>query len=157
MPEGYNVGYHVAFTGTQQGMTEEQMESVRGFLERLLRKKKRVVLHHGDCIGADMQAHIIARDLNLYIEIHPPENPQKRANCHLLGGARVVHAEKEYLARNRDMVDASRMVLATPAGFKEVKRSGTWATVRYATSGIVRGISHAIIVWPDGESEDWQA
>ena len=38
---------------------------------------------------------------------------------------------KPYLDRNRDIVDACEVLLATPDG-PERLRSGTWSTVRYA-------------------------
>ncbi len=39
---------------------------------------------------------------------------------------------KPYLERNRDIVDASEVLIACPSTREEVMRSGTWATVRYA-------------------------
>jgi hypothetical protein len=39
--------------------------------------------------------------------------------------------EREYLQRNRDIVDATDVLLAAPDGPERV-RSGTWSTVRYA-------------------------
>jgi hypothetical protein len=52
---------------------------------------------------------------------------------------------KDHLARNRQSVDETEVLVATPRGFKEELRSGTWAGGRYA-----RKAGRPIhIVWPD--------
>jgi hypothetical protein len=114
----------IGFTGTQRGMTPRQQQHVT----TILQKYKGSTLHHGDCIGADAQAHGIAKKCGLSVEIHPPINPEKRA--YTKGG--VTHTKKPYLERNRAIVDASDMLIATPKTAREDLRSGTWATVRYA-------------------------
>lgn len=86
------------------------------------------VFHHGDCLGADAQAHGVARELGFWIVVHPPEEPRGRAFC----DGDVILPEKPFLVRNRDIVDASHLVLAAPKTAEEVLRSGTWATIRYA-------------------------
>lgn len=120
-------GNIVGFTGTQNGMTDHQKEEFR----RLILRLNPIEFHHGDCIGADADAHIMVMllfDLDCPIIIHPPSNPSKRAN--LSGG--VLLPEKPYLARNRDIVDSSEILVATPATTEEQVRSGTWSTIRYA-------------------------
>ncbi len=88
------------------------------------------VLHHGDCIEGDEQAHSIALLIGYEVEIHPPINPKARAWCK---GARIVHPAKPYIERNHDIVDASSQMFAAPFGEEASEpRSGTWATVRYA-------------------------
>lgn len=115
----------VGFTGTQEGMTTVQMERVRQLLEAMWP----VEFHHGDCIGADAQAHLIARDLKIGVVIHPPENPAKRAYC---SGAQEIRAPLPYLTRNREIVTWTDCLIATPKTTDETIRSGTWSTVRYA-------------------------
>ena len=85
------------------------------------------MFHHGDCIGADIEANGIARSLNYGVEIHPPIDSRYRAWC----SSMCVHSRKPYLERNHDIVDVSHLLIACPAG-PEILRSGTWATVRYA-------------------------
>src|SRR5262245_55419877 len=47
---------------------------------------------------------------------------------------------------HRQIVDETEALIATPRGFKEELRSGTWACVRYA-----RKAGRTLhIVWPDG-------
>jgi len=130
----------VSFTGTQDGTTERQKQS----LKDLLIKLEATELHHGDCEGADEESHDIALDMGLKIVVHPPINPKKRAFCK---GADEVREEKDYLERNRDNVDEGEVLIATPKEYAEKLRSGTWATVRYARK---KG-RDIFIIYPDGK------
>lgn len=104
-------------------------------------------LHHGDCIGADAQAHELALDVGLLIAIHPPTVLRHRAFCK---GASQLYPEKPYMDRNRDIVDMTSELIAAPATMIEEPRgSGTWATIRYARSMKVP----VIIVFPDGTAK----
>lgn len=136
MPE---VFFRAGFTGTQNGMTEPQSLQVA----RRLVSYSIGWLHHGDCVGADAQAHDWAVQCGIKTEGHPPINPSKRAWCKF----DVLHEPMEYIVRNHAIVDAVRYLIAAPVSMEEVMRSGTWATVRYARS-LKRGI---LIVFPDGQ------
>ena len=114
------------FTGTQIGMTVRQSAE----LARVLMEEKVDEFHHGDCIGADAQAHEIAYRQGIKIVIHPPTDPRKRAYCRKHDV--IVLPEKPYLVRNHDIVDASNFLIAAPKNHHEELRSGTWATIRYA-------------------------
>ena len=123
------------FTGTQEGMTAQQIKVVR----RLLDGSE---FHFGDCIGADKEAYTIACKNGMYIIKHPPINQSKQAFCE----ADAEREPKEYLDRNHDIVDESDEMLATPKEHDEQLRSGTWATIRYARK-VGRKL---IIIYPDG-------
>jgi len=84
--------------------------------------------HHGDCVGADNQAHDIARKYGACIIIHPPKIHKLRAYCE---GDMILPAKK-YLDRDRMIVRASDTLVICPKQMKEVVRSGVWATYRYA-------------------------
>jgi len=123
----------VGFTGTQQGMTDAQHERLMHILEDLdeLGKNGIIEFHHGDCVGADAEAHDIALHLGIAIIRHPPDKDDKRAFCKDSSG------DKEpapYLVRNRDIVNVTQILFATPKTVAEVLRSGTWFTIRYAKS-----------------------
>jgi hypothetical protein len=118
---------HIGFTGTQKGMTDFQLAKVKDLLEYFKNNGFNTV-HHGDCMGADKQFHLLADALGFRIVIHPPDNDSKRAFCP--GG--VLLSAKPYLERNRDIVKASHLLIAAPKENTEVLRSGTWATIRYA-------------------------
>lgn len=120
---------HVGFTGTQVGMNNAQGMSVKNVLFGLQRS---FWGHHGDCIGADAQFHVICRSFQLLcggVTGHVPDNDKKRAFCQF-----DVEAEpREYLVRNRDIVNVSDIMIATPRQADEQPfGSGTWYTVRYA-------------------------
>lgn len=125
------------------GMTEEQKES---FLKIIMTGTQTRIqeFHHGDCIGSDKQAHDMVKSLgDISIHVHPPLNPEKRAFCN--GG--TIHKPKQYLERNKDIVDSSDILIATPMSFKEEIRSGTWNTVRYAR----RKFKPVFVIYPDGK------
>jgi hypothetical protein len=126
----------VGFTGTRQGMTEQQQEAIESIVQVLGTVGE---FHHGDCVGADTQAHdIVARVLpDCSLIVHPPFSVKRRAN--------------------RSIVDNSRILLATPGTDKEEgRRSGTWATIRYAKKEQrgKRDVQRRIyIIYPDGRRE----
>lgn len=130
----------LGFTGTQQGMTERQRRTLKYFFSEL----QLTELHHGDCIGADAQAHADGATLGAHIVIHPPLEDAKRAFCGR--GMPTVLPAKPYLKRNHDIIDATEGLIAAPSRNTELLRSGTWATVRYA-----RKLGRRIwIIKPDG-------
>lgn len=128
------------FTGTQDGMNAYQKIGIHKIL-LALKKNGYGQFHHGDCVGADAQAHEIANDMNYTIVIHPPINPKKRAYCK---NAYEVKPEKEYLDRNHDIVDETDLLIATPKGEEEL-RSGTWSTIRYAK----KQNKNIVIIYPN--------
>jgi len=119
--------HHVGFSGSSRGMSVNQEGAVRNMLRRL-RKQGHVIFHHGDCVGADEEAHELAWRLHCDIVIHPPTDPKARAWC----PSQTVREPLPYLERNKAIVRESGLLLATPASRTEVLRSGTWATIRYA-------------------------
>lgn len=116
----------VGFTGTRNGMNDQQAYMLGALLEEL----KVTELHHGDCNGADAQAHFLATSRNIRVVLHPPANDRERA--HLEAECAAVRAPLPYLVRNRNIVIETEVLIATPSTVRETLRSGTWATVRYA-------------------------
>ncbi|HEY6019598.1 MAG TPA: hypothetical protein VIY48_06745 [Candidatus Paceibacterota bacterium] len=105
-------------------MTDKQRLALRLLLKRLT---KPLQFHHGDCKGADEEAAEIALGLGIYVISHP-SNTEPRAHTRS-------HEEWDIdkpLERNRDIVNASDILIAAPSSLKEQLRSGTWATIRYA-------------------------
>lgn len=129
----------VGFTGTQYGTTSIQRTVVR----QLLISLEATEFHHGDCIGADEQAHQIALDLGIAVHLHPPNSYSKRA---FVEGCTRERKPAPYLVRNHVIVKATQVLIATPKESREVLRSGTWATIRYA-----KKLNRKIyVVGPDG-------
>jgi hypothetical protein len=121
---------HLSFTGTQNALTNPQKEALFRELQ-WLRNKGFEWLHHGDCIGADLAAHNMWRELGGKLWIHPPIDFSKRAFAGMEMGDRC-EPERDYLKRNMDVVQCGQQLLACSKGMTEERRSGTWATVRYA-------------------------
>ena len=122
---------HIGFTGTQKGMNDNQLEMLGRMLLALREEDEldgeMTIFHHGDCIGADAQAHTVAQGYGLHVVIHPPSIDTKRAFC-----AGDIRVPLPYLERNRNIVDECDILLVAPKTNKEELRSGTWATYRYA-------------------------
>lgn len=145
---------NIGFTGTRRGMTEAQKVKVKETLEQYMGQ-----FHHGDCFGADEEANDIVKVMRIPtgaprfdIFIHPPTDDSMRAYCMDLGT--TILSEKGYLTRNRDIVDQTNRLIATPEKMVEEAMGGTWATIRYARR-LVRPI---MIFWPDGSvlsSGEW--
>lgn len=116
----------LGFTGTRSGMTIGQVYHLR----RYLLFQAPGEFHHGDCVGADAEAHDLVRKLlpNCRIIVHPCYITSARAYRQ---GDEIL-PPKEPLARNKDIVDICDLLVAVPATKQDVVRSGTWATIRYA-------------------------
>ncbi len=133
----------IGFTGTRDGMTTAQALRVVHLVDEL----GTTDFHHGSCIGADAEAHqgIMFASLGVRFHVHPALHIL-RARVFLREGIDVRHGPKPPLDRNRDIVDACETLIAAPKEMAEARRSGTWATVRYARK---QG-KQVWIVWPDG-------
>lgn len=144
-------GLAAGFTGTRKGMTIEQWHKVERIMESLWEGSYEHAHHNGDCIGADAQAYGSVVTL------------RKKYGTHfvsLVGHPAKVHERyregnefdiewplKSPLARDKDIVDQSDVMIAGPSGYEEIMRgSGTWATIRY-TKEVNKPL---FIVWPDG-------
>lgn len=116
----------LGFTGTRKGVTLEQRKAVAELIASLKPKE----FHHGDCVGSDEEVHALIREhaVDCKVVIHPPLIDAARAYCE----GDEVRPSKAYLSRNRDIVNATDALAATPGEPYEVLRSGTWSTVRFA-------------------------
>lgn len=108
----------VGFTGTRAGMSAAQRAQLVLVLDWLLDSHLCMgEFHHGDEPHADREAAAAARAVGVgRVVAHPPTTLTAR----------------DLLARNRELVAAVDLLIAAPRTDREVLRSGTWATVRYA-------------------------
>lgn len=116
----------VGFTGTRKGVTTGQLHTFRSFLINEMPAE----FHHGCCVGADTAANYEAYNLGIDIVFHPPTNRDYETDLSMYPG--IWRPRKPYLERNHDIVDETDWLVAMTQGTKEVLRSGTWATIRYA-------------------------
>jgi len=114
------------FTGSRNlKLTDLQKKTFEEFLRNMNIKE----FHHGDCVGADADAHEFIRTVmpEIKIIIHPPIEEKHRAFCK---GDVILNA-KDYQDRNKDIVDSSEILFALPQ-VNSNPRAGTLATIRYS-------------------------
>jgi hypothetical protein len=139
----------VGFTGTQRGFVRSQEARLEEILIEIQEIAKEAgcrypEFHHGDCIGADADAHKIATKLGYLVVLHPPSNGEKRAFCQ----AAISREPDDYLVRNRIIVEETQLLIACPKHVHEETRSGTWTTVRRAR----QRRSSYVLIWPNGST-----
>ena len=134
----------VGIIGNRQRISGEQLAELGRLLEELDPEE----LRHGDCVGADAAAQLVAESFGIPVTIHPPEDPEHRAFC----CGTMTLPEKAYLERSRDIVDSVEVVIALPGGHKGVATPEMSVTLDYARR---RG-KPLRIVYPDGRVREEQ-
>lgn len=129
----------IGITGTQRGMTEYQRKVVKYLLKKYY--DKGAYFHHGDCIGVDVEAADFAKRIGYHVIAHPCILEEKRGFYEHNDEIRI---PIQPLARNKNIVNYSEIMIVVPKEEKEILRSGTWATYRYLRA---EKKLHAI-VWP---------
>jgi hypothetical protein len=141
--------YVIGFTGTRNGMTQAQRNKISELIKavRVLATNPVVGLH-GDCIGADENFDDICRDQGLQTWCRPCTFESMRART----PAKEIAEPKTPMARNRDIIAQSTVLLACPPNYEEIKKgSGTWATIRYGRQRRkCQEDLNVYVVFPDG-------
>jgi hypothetical protein len=117
--------FKIGITGTRSGMNVDQLESFRERMESFARPLE---LHHGDCVGVDIEAAEIARELGIQTVCHPPVDEKLRAHHK----SDVILEQKTHFARNRSIVDMCDILFVIPFQTSHSSRGGTWYTHDYA-------------------------
>lgn len=121
----------VSFTGSMYGMTRWQARQLADWFRE--HRNRMMIFSHGCCIGADIEAHSLAREIcgsALFIAVFPST---AKTRAPIPEDSDHVAEPRPPLERNPDIVNVGHdMLLATPKEMHEVLRSGTWATIRYA-------------------------
>jgi hypothetical protein len=134
----------IGFTGTREGLTNLQVfELARLFV---INSELYDTFIHGDCIGADADADHIAYSLGYAIKMRPCTLESMRAYCR---SGIIVAEPMPPLERNKLIVGDSNLMIACPKEMKEVRRSGTWATIRHS----IKMGTKLVIIYPDGSLE----
>lgn len=115
----------IGITGTRDGMTPYQLEQLFVRLDGAYPWDE---FHHGDCIGVDNDAAILAKKLGYTTVAHPPINPSFRA----FNKSDIIMPELDYFERNRNIVDTCNFLIVVPREMMEQPKGGTWYTYRYA-------------------------
>lgn len=133
---------HIGITGSRDGCTQPQLHTLKMALWRLRNRHGAWVFHHGDCVGVDRQAALVANDLSLWIVSHPPVNESLRAHF----PSDETREPAGYLERDRALTGEVDLLLGCPKTPWPQRQSGTWFTIRYAEQ---TGTKVAVIL-PDG-------
>lgn len=139
----------LGFTGTRDGFTDAQTKYFHAMLAGLGLANRYADFHHGDCEGADAQAHDLVRQLcpDWTIHIHPgPEGDPHRAGR----TGDVLYPPKTHFARNRDIVRASTHVIGVSKAPRRLERGGTWYTLDFSVKSKVK----TQVLWPAGGVAD---
>lgn len=118
----------VGISGTRHGLNDKQFKEISEFLSTHFTPGSE--LHHGDCVGVDVEVAGIALALGYKIVCHPPVNNSLRANF----PSDEYRVAQTYFARNRNIVDETDLLMAAPHQNQWQPRGGTWYTHDYAKS-----------------------
>lgn len=142
----------LSFTGTRRGMTDAQKRGVLTVYDRL----QPTTLIHGGAVGADREASNLAHGYHYrisapFFEVYPADEQSaelwRRSLTHTDGRLTGrVHPVMLPLERNRIIAQRCNLLVACLAEAREIRRSGTWATVRYAQSAG----KPIVVIAPDG-------
>lgn len=115
----------IGFTGTREGMSQNQKEQFILKCDELGITE----FHHGDCEGADAEAHDIVREFfpHVWIEVYPPKSTYRQA----FRKGDKHHPPESYLTRDYKIVQNTDFLIGAPKSDTEIIRSGTWTTIRY--------------------------
>lgn len=133
----------IGVTGTRSGMNEYQRHKVYKFLKEITNNggSSFQELHHGDCVGVDVQVAQMAKEFNFKIICHPPEKNELRG--YFISDHYKIPLS--YFARNRNIVDECDILLVVPYQTEWQKVGGTWYTHDYAK----KKKKQIVIFWPE--------
>ena len=129
----------IGVTGTRSGMIDDQLRRFAEFLEELT-EQGATEFHHGDCVGVDEQAAIMAQGMGLRTICHPPLKEDLRA----FHKSDEIREQQNHFARNRSIVDNVDLLIVVPWQDEWQPRGGTWYTHDYAEKVGVETFT----VWP---------
>lgn len=143
----------IGFTGSRDGLSDIQIAWLYKTFEAGKADGTIKEVHHGACVGADEAVHVAALDNDVRVHAWPPTNPKYLAQQCLNEHPRVtVHPAMPYLNRDREIVHATKGLIALPKQNEQPPRmlwGGTWYTVDYAE----RTRKPVYICYPNGRTE----
>lgn len=123
----------IGFSGTRHGMSASQLDACQLYLVKAYARGCRGFAH-GCCVGADEQAALLARSIGYWLHGFPAHelgHPLRASTPDAIIEPIPMTTTPE-LSRNNLIVAASGELLAAPQQNEEIRRSGTWATIRAA-------------------------
>jgi hypothetical protein len=140
----------VGFAGTRFMVTEAQFTALLEVIFDLDAQQPITQFLNGFARGADRIAtSLVLQFTRAMVVAYPGDAAQQDAadeQAQLAPGRVSIHPVLPYLKRNKLIATRCAQLIAVPASAIEERRSGTWATVRYARAA---GPPRTIIL-PDG-------
>ena len=137
-----NKMYNIGITGTRNGMNELQFNNIDNYFGGVNLDHDLISLHHGDCIGADVETAIMGMEHGFQIICHPPIVSDLSA----YHNSDIFREPHTYFKRNRNIVDECEVLLVVPMDNEPQIKGGTWYTWSYAKNKNIP----VIIFYPDG-------
>ena len=148
----YSLDYppSVSFAGSVEGLTKDQNESVRFFLESMVDHDREIGrnllhFHHRDLIGGDHEAHQIASELGYFIHIYPSLDPTMDANS---VGSYLIYEKDPPDKIAREMIYYTEITLIAPRLSKS-QEPFVWELAKEA----LKKARECYVVYPDGVLE----
>lgn len=132
----------IGITGTRSGMTEHQRKRLKSFFVDIREEFNNTELHHGDCVGVDVEVAEIADEYGFTTISHPPTKDDLRAH-HYSDETREPFS---YFKRNRNIVDEAEILFVIPYQDEWQNHGGTWYTHDYG----IKTKTATVIIFPDG-------
>lgn len=126
--------HSLGFVGTADSLTLAQADTVR----RLFAVFKPRQIHHGDCLGSDVDVHNLARQTTARIVAHPPLGHARRAHL----AAHLVLRPAGYVSRLRTIVACCEVLLVAMPSHGSQLRKGM---VDLVARGVAPGASFIVI------------
>jgi hypothetical protein len=138
----------LTFTGTRRGLTLDQENQLVAALNTLAPQ----IGLHGCCEGSDRVFHrLLGLAEHSYRELYPSNEEQRQWALAHLSSYDILYPVEPPLDRDNTMALRADVVVACPSGRLEIRRSGTWATVRRAR---LYG-KPILFLYPDGSTR-WE-
>jgi hypothetical protein len=143
---------NISVTGTRSGMTPYQRSVVKSTIEDLpigegfedVVPDRCVQVHHGDCVGVDVEFAEMFQGLGGVVTVsHPPSKNDLRA----FHESDIILDPMSYFARNRKIVELCDVLIVIPYQNKWCNDGGTWYTHDYAKKQ--DGVD-VYVIWPNG-------
>lgn len=137
----------LGFTGSRRKLIVPQSTQLRS----LIGDQNNVVeAHHGDCTGGDKEFHdlMLLYHPRVTMHIHSPKLEVHRAFVPIRS-TDILWPPKDYLMRNRDIIENCDLLIGCPSSMTFSLRSGSWWTIE-AAKKVNKPI---IVILPDGSKD----
>jgi hypothetical protein len=88
--------------------------------------------HHGDCVGADAEAALLAKCIGYRVVAHPGcDNYGSSPKRAYFNGNDETRLAAQYATRNQNIIDGCEVLILAPKTTVEQRGSSTWSVYRF--------------------------